>query len=501
MINLTVRPARTSFSGPEKELKKMFKFLRVKDKNSHWRQRAALKRVAYFHDVEDEEERHLKIEKLKKSTEWIKFYDRRSDTFATGLLQRVTRRLEKEKIDFKVKDTRKSKPTFQKIKRFHFKDVVENRKEQIDITNVALEKGCGIIHAATNAGKTEVACAIISEYYRTTGSVPCVLFLIHRAGLVAQTMERFKKHLPSEMRVEMLGAGKKTIGSKSKIVVSTVQTASNLLSSFEFESFQERCDILFIDEFHLNKAWQCSKIVSGNKAVMRLGLSGTIDEKNKVKMLHYVGMTGPIIASVRNKELVSLGRSAKPVIRFIEVESKHIPKEFGFAKGYRLGTVKNGERNRLVVDETIRYLKKDYKTLITVARISHGLRLKGMLENEFDLRVEFLSGSSSLPSRKRTIKDFEKGKVAVLIASPIFDTGVDIPAIQAWVNAAGGRGWELTLQRLGRVLRKKEGDNRVFISDFVDQHNKYLMRHSMARIRHYIREKIADIKIIGGSHA
>lgn len=494
MIQLTARAARTSFYGPEKQLKVMFRCLRVKDKSAWWRQRAALKRVAYYHYIKDDEERDKKIEKLKASTKWIKFYDRRSDTFATGLLSRVRKFLKKKGIKFHVEDQRPKFSEFKEVKRFHFKDKVESRPEQIDTVNKALRKGRGIIHCATNFGKTEVACAIVSEFHRQAQKVPRVLFLIHRAGLVQQTAERFEKHL-LEIPVAKIGSGHKGVPNDG-IVVATVQTASNLLRSAAFENFQEHCDILFIDEFHINKAGQCSKIVNYNRAIMRFGLSGTVDEKNKKKMLHYVGLTGPIIAEVRNKELVGLGRSAKPIIRFIEVDALKIPKRVKFGKAYRLGIVRNEVRNDLVLRETLRYLKKDLKTMITVARIAHGLRLKQLLENRIDLRVEFLSGKDSVPHRRKIIKEFENGKVGVLIASPIFDTGVDIPAIQAWCNAAGGKGWELVLQRLGRVLRKKEGDNRVFISDFVDMHNAYLMKHSTARLNHYYREQIADISII-----
>jgi superfamily II DNA or RNA helicase len=451
--------------------------------------------VAYFHDVENEEKRNEKIERLKESTKWIKFYDRRSDTFASGLVKIVCNYLKKKGVKYKVTDRRKPIPKFKLIEKFSFVDKVEHRPEQIEIVNQALQKGRGIIHGATNLGKTECAAAIISEFNRQTGRVPRVLFLIHRAGLAQQTIDRFRKHL-GPIRISMLGAGKKHITRKSRIVVATVQTASRLVQDAEFRSFQENCDILFIDEFHLNKAWTCSQICKDNAASMRLGLSGTIDIKNKAKSLHYIGMCGPIISEVRNRELVELGRSAKPIIRFVECESQHIRKGHKFSEAYRLGIVHSQERNRLVTKEVIRYLGKDYKTLVTVSRIKHGIILKREIEKRIDLRVEFISGGTPLEVRKKVIRKFERGKIAVLIASPIFDVGMDVPAIQAWVNAAGGQGWELILQRLGRVLRKKKGENKVYVTDFIDKCNVYLMRHSMARLRHYVREKIADISII-----
>lgn len=500
MIELTVRPARTSFSGPERKLAKMFRSLRVRDeKGAWWRAKAYLsKSVEDFYSIPYQEQKEMiERESQKAKFQFIRFYDRRSDTFETGLIFKVEKYLNRKGINYKVIDKRNIPSHFKPIDKLKFKDSVEDRPEQVNIVNEALTKGRGIIHAATNTGKTECACAIISEYSRqSSGRVPRVLFLVHRSGLAEQTAERFKKHLADGIRIEVVGGGKKHIPRKSGIVVATVQTASNLLDDPDFERFQEKCDILFIDELHVNKAWQCSRIVVHNSAPMRFSLSGTVDKKNKIKMMHYIGMTGPIIAEVKNKELVSLGRSAKPVIRFVEVSASEIPKRSKFAAAYNLGIVKSKERNNLVVKETLRYLKKDYKTLVTVSRISHGLMLKSLLEKKIDLRVEFLSGSTPMEVRKNVIRQFEKGKVGVLIASPIFDTGVDVPSIEAWVAAGGGLGWELVLQRLGRVLRKKKGDNRVFISDFIDMHNHYLMKHSMARLSHYHKEKIADISIV-----
>jgi len=350
------------------------------------------------------------------------------------------------------------------------------------------------LHCATNFGKTEVAAAIIAEYTRQKKS-PRVLFIVHRVQLVNQTAERFKQHL--DLPVTVIGGGKKKIR-KNGILVASTQTAIKLLGNARFGEFLDKCDIFFIDEFHINKAWTCTKIAKACLAPMRFGLSGTIDEKNIIKMMHYKGMTGPIIAAVRNEQLVNLGRSARPIARFVDVQAPTIPKSLKYAGAYRFGIVHNEIRNGLVLKEIVRYLNEDRPVLVTVARIKHGLILKSLLSKTIDLPIEFLSGGTPVPVRNTVLQKFKKGKVSVLIASPIFDTGVDIPDTNfSWVNAAGGKGWELVLQRLGRVLRKKKGENKVYISDFVDHHNRYLMKHSLARIEHYQNEKIVEIKIIG----
>jgi superfamily II DNA or RNA helicase len=497
MVTLDVYNARTWFDGPEGQLEVMYECIRVKDKNSFWKAKATIRAMAYrgaFGGM-SEDEKQEEIERIEQETKWVKFYDRRTNSFGTGLFKRVCNHLQRMGTRVKILDHRtKIRTSGQGVRKPIFRDKVEVRQEQVDAVRAALTRGKGILHCATNFGKTEVACWICDEYRRQCNKIPRVLFLIHRKQLAVQTMKRFQKHLGDSIPITMIGAGKKGIPNKG-ILVATTQTASNVLRRVAFRRFMERCNILFIDEFHINKAWQVSRTVNQCAAPMRFGLSGTIDKENKIKWMHYKAMTGPIIAETRNEELVKLGRSAKPIIRMVEVQSQKI-KGVKYGEAYRIGVVRNWVRNGLVVDEVLRYVKKNYRTLVTVARISHGRRIQRALEKESDLGVEFLSGTTPLWKREKVIRTFEKGKIAVLIASPIFDVGVDIPDIEAWVNAAGGVGWELVLQRLGRVLRKKEGDNKIRVTDFIDLHNKYLLRHSLKRLEYYEKEKIADIRVV-----
>lgn len=491
MLELTIWEARTSFIGDKKDRKKLYKILRLKDKSAEWRALQFLRRVSWFRRIRDEKKRKKKIEEVKHQSSYIKFYDKRSSTFASGLVPYVKERFHGK---LEIHDLRKPLPKFDlTFKSFDFQDEeVEVREEQLAMVRKALLLGRGILHCATNSGKTEMACGIIAEYKKQLGKTPRVLLLIHRASLVKQTAERFQKHL--DARVTMLGAGKKKVPSKG-IIVATVQTASNLLKLSKFRKFLEKCNIFIFDEFHLNKAATATRISKFCKAPMRLGLSGTIDERSPAKMMHYVGLTGPILGEIRNKELVEKGRSAKPFIRFREVKCREFET---YGESYRKGIVRNKERNKAVVEETMRYLKKDFRVLVTVVRIKHGMKLLHRLEQATDVRSQFLSGRTPLPVREKMVNDFKSGRVPILVVSDVFSVGMDIPEIDSWVNAAGGKGWELVLQRLGRTLRaKKDGKNRVYVSDFIDTGNEFLFRHSIARLKYYKKEDIAEIQIIG----
>lgn len=321
MIELTINEARTYFDGPEEELERMYECLRLPDKNAIWKARAILKRMGLFRRKLDEGER-VKYEQIQEEAQWIKFYDKRAMAFGTGLLYLVKKHLKEKGIPYKVVDERKTLLDFDKmpLKDFGFIDKIEARPEQLLVLHEALRKGTGILHCAPNFGKTEVACAIVSYVRAKTGRIPRTLFIIHRKGLAKQTQRRFRKHLGID--IKMIGGGKTKPG---RITIATTQTAAQLVqkNDFAFKEFLRRCDILFIDELHTNKASQAKKVAFQCSARMRFGLSGTIS-KEPVKLMHFESLTGPIIAEVRNKELVELGRSAKPFIRMVEVDAETV---------------------------------------------------------------------------------------------------------------------------------------------------------------------------------
>jgi superfamily II DNA or RNA helicase len=493
MIRLKIYEARTFYSGPDDELETMFEVLRIKDKNSKFRQRAILQRMGYLYMKKDEmsDGQIERKEKIEEATEWIKFYDARRKSFGTGLLSRVRDHLKECGIHYERDDRRSKRIEFTDSDvRYTFQDKVETREEQTEAFREALHKGSGILHLATNAGKTEIAAMIISAWKLKKGKWPRTLFLIHRKGLARQTADRFEKHLGEKVAC-FGGSGEKRL---RRITVSTTQTAHNLVedNSENFLDFLQKCDLVFVDELHQNKAGSVVQVLNECRARMRFGLSGTIS-KEPHKIMHYIGTIGPVISELRNKALVDLGRSAKPIMRMVKVETDEVDGNFG--DSYRYAIVENRFRNSLVRKEAFRYVDKDLRTMITVSRIDHGRALRDRISREVDFPVEFIHGATPLYARQEIKRKFEKGKIPILIASSIMDVGEDLPAIDAWVNAAGGKGWELVLQRLGRTLRRKEGENQVRISDFLDYHNHYMMSHSIKRLEYYINEKIAKIKI------
>ena len=85
------------------------------------------------------------------------------------------------------------------------------------------------------------------------------------------------------------------------------------------------------------------------------------------------------------------------------------------------------------------------------------------------------------------------GKLDVLIASKIFDQGVDIPELDALILAGSGKSSGRALQRIGRVIRKNDGKSIAIVVDFYDN-AKYLRDHSEIRRKVYETEPAFSIK-------
>jgi superfamily II DNA or RNA helicase len=98
----------------------------------------------------------------------------------------------------------------------------------------------------------------------------------------------------------------------------------------------------------------------------------------------------------------------------------------------------------------------------------------------------FLHGTDGKKTREWVIKQFEEGKIRVLV-STLLSQGVDIPRLDAIVMAAGGASKVQTIQRAGRALRIAPGKKKGMIIDFKDT-GWPLRNHYLERLSAYIAE-------------
>jgi superfamily II DNA/RNA helicase len=120
--------------------------------------------------------------------------------------------------------------------------------------------------------------------------------------------------------------------------------------------------------------------------------------------------------------------------------------------------------------------------LVLVQEKEHGERLRKLFEAD---DVRFVTGDDPATYRTEVLRDFNVGKFPILIGTPIFEEGVDIPNLATLVNAAGFKSEILSIQRLGRCVRRAPGKTSFTVVDFEDRGHPWFTEHSQARADTY----------------
>lgn len=200
---------------------------------------------------------------------------------------------------------------------------------------------------------------------------------------------------------------------------------------------------------------------------------------------------GPKFFDINASKLIREGWLVPPEIYFIDV-----PIMRGVGKNYHQVynnyIVNNKIRNTKIIEATKKLVDTGRKTLILVTKVDHGKILLDRLDSS--LRAASLDGSNKTSDRLNAINAMKSGELDVLIASKIFDQGIDIPELDGLVLAGSGKSSGRALQRIGRVIRKREGKEKAYVIDFWDN-CKYLREHSEARYKIYSTEPEFRIKL------
>jgi superfamily II DNA or RNA helicase len=415
-------------------------------------------------------------------------------TFPKGIMPRVKRLLREAGYKvMKTKDERKNVHggyDADRVQPGMLSGGIELRPDQIRVINAALEYGCGLMHCATGAGKTEIGSAII----KVLTEKRC-LFLVHTKQLLKQARERIAMRLGTiEEHIGVIGDGR---FEPKHITIATVQSLGRARGEAQkkiIAKYLKSIELLILDEVHHASAKTFYKLVQRIDAPWRYGMSGTPFGLADGKGLMVESAFGPVVERVTNEELIALGVNAKPTIHMIEVDRPEIDSGLDWQSVYKEGIVLNSHRNMLVADWAKTFAGKKWPTLVLVRELLHGDNICTLLRDR-QVPHAFVHGQMSTDEVERQKVRLTEGKIRVLIASPIFGEGVDIPSVRALIVADGGQSTANVLQKIGRGLRRKADDNRLDVIDFADITHKWLSRHSQERLSLYLNEGFEVITV------
>jgi len=440
--------------------------------------------VNYFRT--EKKKNFYKSKRYYKSS-YINFYEKEYDLLPIGFLdnlQKVFNEKIPEKfglnIFYRIKDLRKRK----KIK-IQEKDIdignifpkytLRDYQKKAIIKFFSVANGMGLLEGSVACGKTLIFAAVAKIINLPT------LIIVDRKDLAHQGRKEFIKEYDFSSKEVGIIQGKNILEKKFNFV--TIQSLKKVSNWDNYKA-------LIIDEVHCACANSFQEMLMASQAVYRLGVSGTITGLDIEDYLKIKAYMGDVYYRIPTKELVEREVLAEPKLYLFKIEKPQIP-EWELENDWRLIEekliIENEKRNKLIAEISRKFPKP---LLILVSRIDHGFNLQKMIKGSF-----FLYGKSDEKIRNIYRNKIDKGQEIVVIATNIWNKGINLRLLKTLIIAGGMKSFVLVKQRAGRGLRKVKGlKEDVIIVDFMDETHKILKRQFKKRLNIYEKD---GFKVVG----
>lgn len=346
----------------------------------------------------------------------------------------------------------------------------------------------GVLQVPTGGGKTLIAAMIACHY-----SLP-TLFVVRSLDILTQTQEVLQNVIGGNPNIRVIRASRDIRKPFPDIALCSINTLHSAFKRTDkkhtsvFQDFMEHYSLLIGDECHQAGTTQFLMPLARSTAALRVFCSATPTYGKDYRDMPLKGLAGDMFYFVGIQELIAKGYLTQPEIRFISVSRKNPDtiREWRYQQVYERGIVKNAVRNKMGVALAKRLVERGKKVLILVVRKAHGLDMKRQL-GAAGINATYLSGWNSAAARKYASKRFiDSRKGECIIATVIFDVGINLPNLDALILLAGGKQQLRAVQRLGRALRTFKGKEKALMFDFMDfQDSRYLLKHSRSRYNAY----------------
>jgi superfamily II DNA or RNA helicase len=395
-------------------------------------------------------------------------------TFPSGLLNRVVEYMKKNDIQVKL-NTKFSYPISTKETTDKLNES-ELRGYQQAALNILLAHKRGILKIPTAGGKTIVAAALIRKI-----GLPAV-FASNQTSILMNAEKVFKREL-NPKAIGFIGDQRREY---APISICSVATLSRQLQFYK--QYLSTKKVLIVDEVHHASAQTWYNVCNSIPAPYRYGLSATPD--TGPLRLKLEATIGPVIFAITPKELMDKGYLSVPTVYMVKNDQQELPERHSFEQAYDEGIVNSPERNSLIA-KIVKFLL--HKNITPICLL--GIRLdqidniwSALLAEGVDTSImTSLRGYDASMRREIVMNQMDSGKIKVLLATKIFDEGVDIPSIRALIIAGAHSKEYKVVQRIGRGLRIAQDKDEVLVIDFMDESHEYLKKHSNSRRKTYAK--------------
>lgn len=364
-----------------------------------------------------------------------------------------------------------------------------NLKEwQVDAYNKFLINSNGIILACTGSGKTVLGLKLLEDNKdkRFLIIVPTIVLLNQWKN------EIIKFGVGSEEEITLLGGGNNTDPSK-RITIAVINSLLNINWEHQLANY----DYGILDELHRYAADEFVKVLyrSKDKIKNKLGLTATLRRPDgyESKLIKNVG---PIIYNINKERAISEGYICDYDVSIISCELNNEEREeYNTVNENVSNTMKifNGDFNNIrkvmksgpchvnygsavrgmkhiqnrkqicakiksKIKETVKLCNDNkQKKIIIFDELQESANEIHKSLNELGMKAVLYHSGIGSKAKKKAIEEYKSGESNILVSVKALDEGLDIKEADMGIIVNGNSQERQILQRLGRILRKKEG--------------------------------------------
>lgn len=342
--------------------------------------------------------------------------------------------------------------------------------------------GKGIIALPTGSGKTVIAIAAIPIIRRRT------LIVTYTKEQMFQWREMIYRF--TDIDKSYVGLFYAEIKRLAPITITTYQSAFRNIGILG-----RYYDFLIIDECHHLPADKFKAIAIHSVAPFRMGLSATIIREDG-RHVELFPLMGGVVYHVSTAELSARGYLARYKVYTVKVrlapdeikEYQELRRTFRILAGNRgfkevLEAARRGDKkaiDALRIHSKLRLLvansRNKIKKAVEIAKKELMSGNKILIFTQYieqarkiseELNAYLLTGELDSRTRKRVLMEFKRKPSGILVVTTVGDEGLDIPDANVGILVSGTGSRRQFIQRLGRLLRPKAGNQEAKLYEIV----------------------------------
>lgn len=359
--------------------------------------------------------------------------------------------------EFVIRDER---PVFQESE-ISFTGVL--RDEQLSAVQAMLEHEHGVLVAPPGAGKTVMACALLTER-----AVP-TLILVHRKQLIEQWRNQIMSLLGVEKKaIGVLGGTEKKM--KGFIDIAMMQSIARMR---DVSSLKDRYGMIIVDECHHIPAVSFESVLSLFSARYVLGLTATPYRKDGLQPIIHM-QCGPVRHTITAPESSIVDK--KVIVR---ESSFVVPEDYGEKPAIHEiweALINDDNRQRMIAEDVKDVLVSGRFPLIISDRKEHLASLSSRIRESTDgISVEefMLTGDMGKKLRKKALDDIyvlqgSDTRPYILSTASLIGEGFDLPDLDTLFITMPVSFKGRVVQYAGRLHRDTGSKRDIIIYDYCD---------------------------------